>query len=189
MGPFPDVLDGARHAMFGRAGYTPGYAIRTIAREIGPDQPWIGLAVAQGTRLLFLFYFAFLMLRLAQRKLTLIQAGFLAYFSQLLLGATFRIWYPLWLIPFAALGLNSRTYWRTVLFGIAAELSILMYLILWRWKLDTWEWGLTGPLKAYWHYWTVMTLITAPWLFGIPLLGPMLLEWRNRKRFNTSLWI
>jgi hypothetical protein len=64
-----------------------------------------------------------------------------------------------------------------------------MYLILWRWKLGTWQWGLTGPLKAHWHYWTVMTLITAPWLFGIPLLGPLLLEWKNRKRFNASLWI
>jgi hypothetical protein len=34
-------------------------------------------------------------------KMTLLQAGFLAYFSQLLPGTTFRIWYPLWLIPFA----------------------------------------------------------------------------------------
>ena len=121
--------------------------------------------------------------------MSLIQAGFLAYSSQLLLGTTFRIWYPLWLIPFAALGLNSRTFWRSFLFGITAELSILMYLIVWRWKLKTWEWGLNGPLGPYWKYWTVMTVITVPWVFGIPILGPMLLEWRHRQSFNNSFWI
>jgi hypothetical protein len=121
--------------------------------------------------------------------MTLVQAGFLAYFSLLLLGTTFRIWYPMWLIPFAALGLNSHTYWRTFLFSIMAELSIIMYLIVWRWRLDTWHWGLNGPLKPYWNFWTIMTVITAPWVFGIPLLGPLLLKWKNSRQFENSLWI
>jgi hypothetical protein len=189
MGPFPDVFEGARHAMFGRAGYTPSFALQRIVTEIDPDRTGLQSVIASGARGLFILYFVWLLMQLVRGQITLIQAGFLAYFSQLLLGATFRIWYPLWLIPFAALGLNSRTYWRTFLFSLTAELSILMYLILWRWKLDDWAWALNGPLRPYWHYWTIMTVITAPWAFGIPLLGPMLLRWRNRRRFDHTLWV
>ena len=188
-GPFPEVFMGARHALFDRWGYTPVYASLVIGRELFQNEETIQHTIGRTAHLLFILYFVYLLVRMAQRKMTLVQAGFLAYFSQLLLGTTFRIWYPLWLIPFAALGLNSRTYWRTFLFGITAELSILMYLILWRWKLDTWQWGLEGPLKDFWRYWTIMTLITAPWVFGIPLFGPILLEWKNRGRFNNSLWM
>jgi hypothetical protein len=121
--------------------------------------------------------------------MTLIQAGFLAYFGQLLLGTAFRIWYPMWLIPFAALGLSSLTFLRTFLFSLAAEVSIVVYLICWRWGLDTWDWGVNGPLKDYWDFWVVMTFIVAPWVFGIPLLGPVLHKWKNSQRFNKSLWI
>ena len=188
-GPFPDALMGAQHAMFDRWGYTLAYAIRVIAREIFANEEIIKSVISGGTRGLFILFYVYLLIRLGQRKISLIQAGFLAYFWQLLLGTTFRIWYPLWLLPFAALGLNSRTFWRTFLFGITAELSILMYLIAWRWKLRDWEWGLQGPLEPYWNFWTVMTVITSPWVFGIPILGPLLLEWRDRRRFNNSFWI
>ena len=188
-GPFPGVLIGAQHAMFERWGYTPAYALHVIAREMYPNEQMIRSVIARGSRGIFVLFYFYLLIRLGQRRMSLIQAGFLAYSSQLLLGTTFRIWYPLWLIPFAALGLNSRTFWRSFLFGITAELSILMYLIVWRWKLKTWEWGLNGPLGPYWKYWTVMTVITVPWVFGIPILGPMLLEWRHRQSFNNSFWI
>ena len=188
-GPFPEVFEGARHAMLNRWGYTPAYTIRVIAREIYQNERRITSLLADTTRILFALYFVYLLIRIAQRKMTLIEAGFLAYFSQLLLGTTFRIWYPMWLIPFAALRLNSSTYWRTFLFSITAELSILMYMIVWRWKLDTLDWGLNGPLKEYWRYWTIMTVITVPWVFGIPVLGPMLLKWKDPQRFNNSLWI
>src|SRR5688572_30582627 len=79
--------------------------------------------------------------------------------------------------------------WRTFLFSITAELSIVMYLIVWRWKLDSWEWGLNGPLEPYWSFWTIMTVITTPWVFGIPLIGPLLLKWKNSRRFENSLWL
>jgi hypothetical protein len=185
-GPFPDVFEGAGHAMFGRWGYTLSYAIRGILDELDPRR---ALIVATATRGIFIQYYVHLLLRLAQGKITLIQAGFLAYFSQLLLGSTFRVWYPMWLIPFAALSLTSLTYWRTFLFSLTAELSILMYLIVWRWKLDEWEWGVNGPLKDYWNYWLVMTVLIAPWVFGIPLLGPLLRRWKDRQRFDNSLWV
>jgi hypothetical protein len=188
-GPFPDVLEGARHAMFGRSGYTPAYALRVLLREFYQDETAIRVVINDVSRAIFVLYYAYLLVRLAQGKMTLVQAGFLAYFSQLMLGSTFRIWYPMWLLPFAAMGLNSGTYWRTFLFSITAELSILMYMLLWRWKLDTWEWGLNGPLKEYWDYWLVMTLLTAPWVFGIPFLVPLLLKRRDARRFHESLWI
>jgi hypothetical protein len=188
-GPFPDVFEGTQHAAFDRVGYTLGYALERILYEFSPAQRGIRGAITLASRGVFILYFVYLLIRLAQRKMTLLQAGFLAYFCQLLLGATFRIWYPLWLIPFAALGLNSSTFWRTFWFSLTAELSILMYLILWRWKLDTWEWGLSGPLGPYWHYWTIMTVTTVPWLFGIPLIGPMLQKWKDPQRFNNTLWI
>lgn len=188
-GPFPEVFDGVRHAALGRLGYTPAYAIRVILREIFPGNiPVINLPEAT-LRNLFIFYYIYLLIKLVQKKMTLLEAGFLAYFSQLVLGSTFRIWYPLWLIPFAALNLNSRTYWRTFLFSITAELSILSYYILWRWFLRHWNWGENGPLKEYWDYWLVMTWLTVPWTFGIPLIGPLLRRRKDPQTFDTTLSI
>jgi hypothetical protein len=188
-GPFPAVFSGAQHAMFGRWGYSPSYAVRQIAYEIYPHEVVIMSLISNITRGIFILYFAYLLIRLAQGKTTLIQAGFAAYFSQLLLGTAFRIWYPLWLMPFAALHLTSRTFWRTFLFSLTAELSILMYLILWRWELKSWSWGLNGPLRPYWNFWFLMTILTVPWVFSIPLLGPALLKWKDPKRWDNSLWI
>ncbi len=188
-GPLAEVFAGAENAMFNRWGYTPVYDVLAIALVASPHGIIDAALLAKVTSGMFILYFAYLLVRMAQGKMTLIQAGFLAYFSQLLLGTTFRIWYPLWLIPFAALGMNSRTYWRTFLFSITAELSILMYLIVWRWILDSWSWGMQGPLKAYWNFWAVMTTLTVPWVFGIPLLAPLLRKWKDPQRFNESLWI
>jgi hypothetical protein len=188
-GPFPDVFLGAQHVMFNRWGYTPIYMLRVIAQELYSSADTAATFVANISRSVFVLYYVYLLIRVAQRKMTLIQAGFLAYFSQLLLGTTFRIWYPLWLIPFAALALDSRTYWRTFLFSFVADLSILLYLVLWRWKLDTWDWGVNGPLAEHWRYWIIMSFLIAPWVFGLPLLGPMLLKQRNPERFENSFWI
>ncbi len=188
-GPFPDVFAGAQHAMFDRWGYTPTYAILVVAQTVSPHGTITATLLARVTRGIFILYLAYLLIRLAQGKMTLAQAGFMAYFSQLLLGTTFRIWYPMWLIPFAALHLTSHTYWRTFLFSLTAELSIFVYLIGWRWVLDSWSWGLNGPLKAHWNFWLIMTVITVPWTFGIPLFGPMLRKWKNSDRFIHSLWL
>lgn len=189
IGPFPDVFEGTRHAMLGRLGFSPSYAVRILFRYWFPGNRELIILPTNLGNSLFILYYLYLLLRLAQRKITLIEAGFMAYFSLLLLGSTFRIWYPLWLIPFAALNLNSSTYWRTFLFCVTAELSILMYYILWRWHIRDWEWGLNGPLAPYWDYWLIMTWLTVPWTFGIPVLGPWLRRRRNRKRFDETLWL
>ncbi len=187
-GPLPEVFQGTEHAMFGRLGYSPSYAIRILVNQFSHKKNIIELPTNIGNYLFFLYYL-YIMVRLLQGKISLIEAGFSAYFSQLFLGSTFRIWYPMWLIPFAALNLNSGTYWRTFLFSITAELSILTYYILWRWELHHWDWGENGPLKRYWEYWFIMTWLTVPWTFGIPPLGPLLRRRRDRQTFDNTLWI
>lgn len=44
-------------------------------------------------------------------------------------------------------------------------------------------------LEPYWNFWTIMTVITTLWVFGIPLIGPLLLKWKNSRRFENSLWL
>ena len=188
-GPIPQAFIGTEHAMFGRLGYSPSYAIRILMNQIfAYNIKLFELPTKIGNYLFFLYYI-YILIRLAQAKISLIEAGFMAYFSQLFLNSTFRIWYPMWLMPFAALNLNSGTYWRTFLFSITAELSILSYYILWRWKLHHWSWGENGPLKQYWDYWLIMTWLTVPWTFGIPLLGPLLRRRRDPQTFDNTLSI
>ncbi|MGE5377611.1 MAG: hypothetical protein ACM3XO_21330, partial [Bacteroidota bacterium] len=187
-GPFPEVFQGAAYAMVERLGFSPSYAIRILVNQFTRNLTIIRLPTQMGN-LIFVLYYLYLLIRLATRRMTLLEAGFLAYFSLLFLSSTFRIWYPLWLMPFAAMNLNSRTYWRTFLFSITAELSILMYYILWRWVLHHWNWAENGPLKEYWDYWLVMTWLTVPWAFGIPLLGPLLRRRSDRSRFDSTLWV
>jgi hypothetical protein len=175
MGPFPDVFEGARHATLNRRGYSPPYAVYVFVywmwgsqflKYILPTAQWI-----------FVIYYLYLLYALAQKRIDLIQAGFAAFTGQLLLGTAFRIWYPLWLIPFAALNLNTRTHWRAFFFGLTAELSILSYFILWRWKLNKWDWSFSPP----WDYFVVMTLLTVPWTFSIPFIPEWWDRWRNGK--------
>lgn len=185
-GPFPAVLAGAKEALFNRVGYSPTYVLLLIAKEVFPQQSEHVLPALQ---IIFIIYFVHLLILLARNKVTLIEAGFLAYFSQFFLGAAFRPWYPLWLVPIAALELNSRFYWRTFLFSLTAELSALNYAFLWAWGLSTWNWGLSGPLGAYWNFGTIIPLLTVPWTFGLPILGDLIGNLRNRERFKNSLWI
>ena len=185
-GPIPQVFKGAQYAMLSRLGYSPSYAARILVNQFNRNLKIIQLPTQIGN-VLFVLYYLYLLIRLAMRRMTLLEAGFMAYFAQLFLGSTFRIWYPLWLIPFAALNLTSNNYWRTFLFSITAELSILTYYILWRWILRNWDWGVHGPLKHYWDYWLIMTWLTVPWAFGIPLFGPMLIRWKNRQTYDDTL--
>ena len=188
LGPFPDVFQGNAQVLFQRRGFAPASAVRMILREF-LSPVWSEPLARSAARDLFVVYYAYLLIRVWRGHSTLISAAYMAFFSQLMLGATFRIWYPMWLVPLAALHLTSRTGWRTLLFGLTAELSILSYFVLWRWVLRSWGWGTAGPLGPYWNYWTIMTVFTVPWTFGIPLVAPMIRKWRDRKRFVETLWI
>jgi hypothetical protein len=187
-GPIPEVFKGAEYAMVERLGFSPSYAVRILVNQFTLSLKIIRLPTEVGN-ILFILYYLYLLTRLAMRKMTLLEAGFMAYFALIFLSSTFRIWYPLWLIPFAVLNLSSGTYWRAFLFSITAEFSILMYYLLWRWTLHHWTWAEKGPLKEYWDYWLVMSWLTVPWAFGIPLLGPLLIRCRNRQAFDNTLWL
>jgi hypothetical protein len=132
-------------------------------------------------RHIFVLFYGWLLLQLWRNKLNLVTAAFLAYFSQLMLGRTFRIWYPMWLIPLAALQLTPATFRRTTLFGLTAELSIINYFVVWRWWLRDLPWEKVGLLTTS-YYWPVMHSLTVPWLFGLPLFGPILLKMVERKQ-------
>jgi hypothetical protein len=164
-----------------RRGFAIASGLRMLIREILPRDA-VEPIPRNTASYIFIIFYLWLFIRLWQRKLSLITASFLAYFSQLMLGATFRIWYPMWLIPLAALHLTPLTFWSTYLFSLTSELSIINYFVVWRWWLNTWSWGKNGFLAKYWNYWTIMHLLTIPWLFGIPLLGPLWLRWWERRQ-------
>jgi hypothetical protein len=182
MGSFPDVFNGVIES-FARRSFSPAYALHVIVREFNAD---FAKQILANSRNLFFLIYIFICIQFLRKKLTLLEAGFLAYFIQIFLINAFRIWYPLWLIPFAALNLNSKTYWRTFLFGLAVEFSILSYYILWRWRWRYWAWGLLAP---YWEYVTIMTPFTVSWTFTLPFLGDLIGKWKNKKEFENELWL
>jgi hypothetical protein len=131
----------------------------------------IGLAI-------FLVSYAVLLRRTWTGRMGLYTAGFWVFFLYLLTSTSFRIWYPLWAIPWAVLAHTelrdaislARMRWRTYLLSLTAELSILMFTLVWRWYLN----GAVLP-KADWF---VIHLLTIPWQFGLPLLAPLLIRRR-----------
>ena len=185
MGPFPEVFSGIIQS-FSRRSFSPAYATYVIVRELAPD---ISKFILPNTRYIFLLIYAFITIALLRRKLTLLEAGFLAYFALIYLSNAFRMWYPLWFIPFAVLNLNSRTFWRTFLFSLTVEFSILSYFILWRWYWRYWEWGLNGPLAAYWDYFKIMTPFTVSWVFTLPFLADLIGRLKDKKKFMEELWV
>lgn len=185
IGPPADTPPGLGSMLTARRGFAIASGLRMLLREIIPRQVAETLPRTTASYI-FLIFYAWLLVQLWRNKLNLITAGFLAYFSQLMLGSTFRIWYPMWLIPLAALHLTPATFWPTFLFSLTAELSIINYFVVWRWWLDDWTWGKSGPLSPYWNYWTIMHLLTVPWLFGIPLFGPIILKWWERRQARHS---
>lgn len=185
MGPFPDVIQGVIDS-FSRRSFSPAYALHVIVREFNPE---FAKAILANTRNLFFLIYIFILIQFVRKKLTLLEAGFLAYLFQIFLSNAFRIWYPLWLIPFAVLNLNSKTYWRVFLFGVAVQFSMVSYYILWRWHWRYWDWGLSGPLAPYWNYFTIMTPFTVSWTFTLPFLGELIGKWKDKNKFEKELWI
>jgi len=156
--------------------WLPQIAAQVIPCQIAETMPrTIG-------RNIFILFYIWLLVQLWRKKYNLVTAGFLAYFSQLMLGQTFRIWYPMWLVPLAALHLTPATFRRTFLFGLTAELSIINYFVVWRWWLRGLAWDKLGLLAKGSFYWPVMHWLTVPWVFGIPLFGPIIIKWRQRRK-------
>jgi len=159
------VLDEFSH----RYTYTVAALLRMILREFIPNQ--LAMAIPRTTgRVIFAVLYLWTLARVWRHRLCLAEAGFLAYFVYLLTSTSYRIWYPLWLVPLAALHLTPRTRSRTFLLCLTSELSILMFYLAWRW----WFNGQVFP-KANW---LTMHILTVPWQFGLPLLLPL---WQRRR--------
>ena len=177
VGPIAQTLRGVTDMLTLRRGYALASSLRVILREIVPAQ--IAEPIPRNTgRALFILFYAGLMLQLWRKKLNLTSAAFLAYFAQLMFGRTFRVWYPIWLIPLAALCPVSATFWRMFLFSLAGELYVLN-TFLWRWWLMDWSWGQSGFLSAYWDKWTIINVMALPW-FVLPLFGPIIIRWGQK---------
>jgi len=185
LGPISETVQSLSDTMSlsRRGGFSIAANLRLVLREIISPEVAEVLPRTTGRYIYYIFY-AWLLLQLWRKKLTLVTAGFLAYFSQLMLWRTFRIWYPMWLVPLAALHLTPATFWRTFLFGLTAELSIINYFVAWRWKLRDLPWEKLG-LSTTLYYWPVMHTLTVPWLFGIPLFGPIVMKWWQKKKRST----
>jgi alpha-1,6-mannosyltransferase len=104
--------------------------------------------------------------RVWQARMDLAEAGLLVLFVYLLTRSSYRIWYPIWLVPLAALHLTRRTRLRTFLLCLTSELSVLTLTIGHAWLFD----GRILPRLD----WPAVVAITAPWQFGLPLLLPPL---------------
>lgn len=152
------VLDELRH----RYTYTIAATLRLWLSEYMSTQAAWDAPRTTG-QLLFLGILGWAGIRLWQRRLDLASAGFLAYFAYLLGGASYRIWYPLWLVPLAALSVSPLTRQHALLLGFTSEFSIVFFYFIWRWL---------WPQASWLH----MHLLVVPWQFGIPLFLPILLR-------------
>jgi len=161
-----ESIAGVLDEMSKRYTYTIAATLRMTLREfLSPHVAWN--APRTTGQLIFLATFGWSLFQVWRRRLDLASAGFLVYFTYLMTGASYRIWYPIWLVPLAALRLVPATRSRTYLFCLTSEFSIVIFYYVWRW---------------YWPNatWLQIHLLTIPWQFGVPLLLPIWL--RRRKR-------
>jgi len=97
-------------------------------------------------------------LRAAARGRDLVEAAFNALFAYLILAPSFRMWYPAWLVPLAALRPGEGRRWRMVAFSWSAQLSVAIYGYLWGW--------VSGPR------WLITHALGVPFTFLPPLVAP-----------------
>jgi hypothetical protein len=160
-----ESMAGVLDEMSKRYTYTIAATLRMAIRELlSPQVAWdVPRATGQ---LLFLATFGWSLIQVWRQRLDWVSAAFLAYFAYLMTGASYRIWYPIWLVPLAALKLTPATRLRTFLFCLTSEFSIVFFYYVWRW---------------YWPgaSWLQIHLLTVPWQFGLPLILPI---WLRRKQ-------
>lgn len=116
-------------------------------------------------QILFGVFFLWLLRQVWRSRLDVASAGFLAYFAYLVTGGNFRLWYPMWLVPLAALSVSPAAHSRTFLFCLVTELSVVILYFGWHWLFPT-----ASILTLH--------LVLIPWQFGVPLLLPLV--WRAR---------
>ena len=147
--------------------YTIAALLRMLLRLITSDSIAREIPRTAG-RLIMAGVYVWTLVRLWRGRVQLAEAGFIAYFVYLLTGTSYRIWYPLWLAPLAALALTPRNRLRVFFFSLTSEFSILTIYLLWRWVLSRFV-----PADSYWLF---IHLITVPWQYGLPLFLPLILR-------------
>jgi len=162
-----ESIAGVLDEMSKRYTYTIAATLRMGLREL--LSPGVAWDVPRTTgQLLFLGTLGWILVQMWRRRLDLASAGFLTYFAYLMTGASYRIWYPIWLVPLAALNLTPSARLRTFLFCLTSEFSIVFFYYIWRW---------------YWPgaSWLQIHLLTIPWQFGLPLVLPIWLRQRMQQ--------
>jgi hypothetical protein len=157
---------GVLDEMANRYTYTVAATLRMTLREMLPRSAarWAPRLTGQ---LMFLFFFAWAVVGLWRRRLDLALAGFVAYLAFLLGGASYRIWYPLWLVPLAALHPLWGVRWRVLLLCFTSEMSLVFFYYVWRWYMPE-------------ATWLEMHLLVTPWQYGLPLIVPIVWELRGK---------
>jgi hypothetical protein len=168
-----ESLAGVLDEFSNRYTYTIAALLRMILREFIPNKLALAIPRTAG-QVIFAALYLWTLARVWQRRMGLAEAGFLIYFVYLLTSPSYRIWYPLWLVPLAALHLTPRTRLRTFLLSLTSELSILMFYLVWRWLLNG------GVLPE--ADWLTMHLLTVPWQYGLPLFLPL----RQPRRWTAA---
>ena len=164
-----ESIAGVLDELSNRYTYTIAATLRMILREFIPGELARAIPRVVG-RVIFVTLYFWAAVQLWRRRMKLAQAGLFVFFVYLLAGTSYRIWYPIWLVPLAALHLEPPTRLRVGLLCLTSELSILMFYLVWRWVLN----GTVLPHAD----WLVMHLITVPWQFGLPLLAPL---WQSQR--------
>jgi hypothetical protein len=174
--PPTESLAGLRAVLSGQYAFTPvALAGQLLSRLPSPPPDPNGLPRLMGL-ILFVAGYELLLWRVWRGEMGLYTAGFWAFFLYLLTTSSFRIWYPLWVIPLGVLAhtelrdgvLLARMRWRTYLLSLTTEASAMMFTLAWRWLFN----GALLP-QADWFW---MHLLVVPWQFGLPLLGPLLIR-------------
>jgi hypothetical protein len=171
-----ESLAGLRAILGGQYAFTPvALAGQLLSRLPAPPADPNGLPRLLGL-ILFVAAYELLLWRVWRGELGLYTAGFWAFFLYLLTSSSFRIWYPLWVVPLGVLAhaelrdgvLLARMRWRTYLLSLTTEASAMMFTLAWRWVFNG---GVLPQADWFW-----MHILVVPWQFGLPLLAPLLIR-------------
>jgi hypothetical protein len=171
-----ESIAGVLDELSNRYTYTVTAMTRMVLQRFSDLPNDVALAIPRTAgRIVLAGIYLWTVVQVWRQRMRLAEAGLLVYFTYLLTATSYRIWYPLWLVPLAALHLTPRTRLRTFLLSLTSELSILVFYLGWRWVLN----GRVLPHAD----WLMMHLITVPWQFGLPLLLPL----RQPQTFEEEL--
>lgn len=82
---------------------------------------------------LFVVLYLRLLARAWRERTASVVTAFRSLFTYLLLAPSFRVWYPTWLVPLAALQPGEGRAERAAIFSFTAALSVVVYGYVWGW--------------------------------------------------------